>query len=1009
MDSSIVHINFQPPENSYCSKRQKYLNPSTTKSGLRVVEKILRQAKLCFHDVEMINAIYTAVNLAERDKQGQTISREILEKANAEIRQTTEENLTSNRLISFYHLEGFLREKTADADAEKDRLNSLKQNLPIKKIAKSLSFCCSEEQFAKEVRFFNVECEETEKTLSSKRKKFKLFNEKREKLKKLQLKFPNFYPHYFNELLELGHFTLYDHMIKIEEVFTRGANCAEEIKAIEDATGCITFVNIILETIAIIKQSVLESLAYQDTLPKKKVFFLLGNTKAGKSTTLCFLRGDKMYYENFGYSSKSDKEKIIGKNVWNSCTFLPFVQVVNDLVLIDFPGFEGTHGSFISLGVKLALHELVKNLSLNHSDNSVDKNPDNSVDNSPKILLLTPFSTEEAGNALITLKENTNALFENISACSLFGLTKYTKNEIFKDLEFKCKLLESKENFLKKKQGKAAKKVEELKKRIEKVENKVKKLEDEIRGLEDRQNEEQIEEKRNGLRRLQEKLNELQKQSKSKGDGSQTDSEKQLEEEIQQLKEDIPKLEERISELEKDILKQMGRLTEENAKTYDKSGHVVFDKLDSLEEFEYLEKLIKGASQLNPPKMHENIQLNAAERALLDAQFKEKLKGELRERLPEKLDKEEIVKKGLVPALLGDKFEIFFQKFDPSLQFEYDKAILEEVFKIYITKIIRTIRETKQIVEEIKNEELKGKIELLEEDAITIGVEYKTSQEQDEELQEQVQRDTFQQEIECLAQQKATDFEDSILQGFLRAIGFATSAEFLKRSGIESISKKEIIENYFEKINYFYSILDELGEIRLRVEKNKQLIELCTKALSYTSDEEFFCSVKNKIAKVRKLYGENEWDSSIKILKRRICDLLKNKKFVKGAQNRTSSVWYSLRKRFFRPNIKKMLIASLADKHKKMESVDAPKETESVCTPNEGTIIPRQQSIEGKILQSKSFVNVLFAEMVGDDCETTGEQYWRETERISKHLKLNLNSPLQRLMLASLILPKTSE
>lgn len=60
------------------------------------------------------------------------------------------------------------------------------------------------------------------------------------------------------------------------------------------------------------------------------------------------------------YESQSDEENLIGRPGEPSCTFLPNSAKAGDLIIIDFPGFEDTNGSLVSIGMQLALQALVE-------------------------------------------------------------------------------------------------------------------------------------------------------------------------------------------------------------------------------------------------------------------------------------------------------------------------------------------------------------------------------------------------------------------------------------------------------------------------------------------------------------------------------------------------------------------------------------------------------------------------------------------------------------------------
>lgn len=60
------------------------------------------------------------------------------------------------------------------------------------------------------------------------------------------------------------------------------------------------------------------------------------------------------------YESQSDEDNLIGRPGEPSCTFLPNSTQVGKFIIIDFPGFEDTNGSLVSIGMQLALQALVE-------------------------------------------------------------------------------------------------------------------------------------------------------------------------------------------------------------------------------------------------------------------------------------------------------------------------------------------------------------------------------------------------------------------------------------------------------------------------------------------------------------------------------------------------------------------------------------------------------------------------------------------------------------------------
>ena len=138
----------------------------------------------------------------------------------------------------------------------------------------------------------------------------------------------------------------------------------------------------------------------------RNLVFLLGGTGAGKSTALCFLRGDKMVKKDIYYESQSDSKGLIGHEGASSCTFLPTTEVVNDLAIVDFPGFDDTNGRFISLGMEFALKALIKNYQ-------------------PKILVLDAITNNEGRFAAAAqLGYRLTRVLDNKRNCIL-GITKY--------------------------------------------------------------------------------------------------------------------------------------------------------------------------------------------------------------------------------------------------------------------------------------------------------------------------------------------------------------------------------------------------------------------------------------------------------------------------------------------------------------------------------------------------------------------------------------------------------
>lgn len=142
-----------------------------------------------------------------------------------------------------------------------------------------------------------------------------------------------------------------------------------------------------------------------------QMLLLAGPTGTGKSTTLCYLCNHKMVLEGIKYVSKDDHKSIIGHALADSCTFLPNIEVVNDLAIVDFAGLGDTTSDTTALGIYMALKRVTKEYK-------------------PRILVLQSIKdkgerckyTEKLGEILGRLFQKEN--------CKL-GLTKYNHDNNF--------------------------------------------------------------------------------------------------------------------------------------------------------------------------------------------------------------------------------------------------------------------------------------------------------------------------------------------------------------------------------------------------------------------------------------------------------------------------------------------------------------------------------------------------------------------------------------------------
>lgn len=884
-----IPISVQPFEKSYCSKKKEYPIPLTSQEGLAVVEKILAQAQLCFHDLQAINSIYQAIDFAEQKFEcmaSSSISNLLIEAVMlrthttavslfdlsvedprsledmvsqsshwvatigsvihsihrkftkiedhignlvvGDVRRKIQAQTAVQHLISFYHLQNFLERSVGHPSLENLFKTFVKKIDEEKLLAKYLPLCHSPERFENDSALFglNKNKKEIRDILFFKKEKYQQILNRKESLTILQRNDPGIYPRYLNEILERGYIDLYDHLVEIkgkldqimkreEELGTVNTTLPEVINAIKNRMSSVTFANIVLETKSIIVQKIVNALPKD--LSQKKVFFLLGSTQAGKSTTLCFLRGDEIVFENFRYRLSNDPEEIIGQSLGVSCTFLPTVEEINNLILVDFPGFDDVNGPWIRLGMKLALKEAAKIVN-------------NLSDSGAHVLLMNPLLINNAGTPLDTLRAYLNKLFKNAQDCSIVGMTKYSQDDHFKkiqELQRKAELQRADREKIGRQREGLELAIPELRKLLA------------IPGNEYVQN--IIEMQETTLRNLQEQENALQP----------------LEEQGDETPE-IRDLREHIQEIEKLILRRLGI-----------NKFVSFKNLETSTELESTyEKLLNF--KLKPADLYQWVELDDEEKALVDFQFIERLKQELSAgevKLPAKEAKVE--KNGLIPTILGESVWKLFQEFAPNIRSEYDKKILESVIKIYVTEIMRDVNVISAKIKESDLEILKEELDKLIEESLETWRRFETKLEKrsskEDIVEKNVQNISLKQEIEARCKRKIDPSEQTFMVGFLKLLGLGETS--LAKGRIQAIIKeketKEVKNHYSLEINQIHKNLLKLQNIRTYVEKSHQLSELLNRPFEGDNLEH---SLVKRVQGVRELYSKEEWDKKINLL-----------------------------------------------------------------------------------------------------------------------------------------------
>lgn len=481
----------------YCSKRTiaSFPEPQTVESCQILFQGILCQDTLCCHDVKQLNQCFqklkgltqatpevvaTPLNnaLESVNERIQTLRKAVLGDSKESSRHDSQKILKSSRdsassFISLYHLNKFSELQKEIEAVFKELIEQWKKDEEsLQDIAGALPCCNSLSDFENDINALIPPplTAELKDLLDKKKNAFRKFetrkNEAVAKVKELQVirsQSPKQYPPYLDELLRNGYLELYDHLLRMDSsVINKDTSKIECIKKQPLSQNA----QIILQ----VREAIIQKVVSELSAVSEHVLFLLGGTKSGKSTTLCAFRGDEMEERDKSYISNTDKEGLIGHESTNSCTFLPTVIQRWDHAIIDFPGFEDTHGPLINIGMELALRHLINLLH-------------------PKILVLVSINdTEKKMDAIRKLQRRLERIVSNTKSC-LLGLTKYSqfsdmieKNQITKEEKRTNQLIaqlrapedQDERKAEEQKLGELSKKKEECEDRIKKVEEKIK-------------------------------------------------------------------------------------------------------------------------------------------------------------------------------------------------------------------------------------------------------------------------------------------------------------------------------------------------------------------------------------------------------------------------------------------------------------------------------------------------------------------------------------------------------
>ncbi|MFC2049505.1 hypothetical protein ACFLR2_02380, partial [Chlamydiota bacterium] len=351
-------------DRSYCGRnRASAPTPRTIEEGVRTIEIILMQSVLCSHAVDDLKRVYRDIELLERkvEKIPTCNSLHALEKVIERVERIFHSQTSAPLdLISLYHLQNFSPKKMPLNDCFITVLGRYKESpKELSEVASYLPNCSSVEALERDAQtLIGVNrsegitkiLEHKKEQIRSRELKERTIEQKKLELKALRRGDPDNYPPYFDELLEGGYLHLFEHLMIMKDI---SSPADREAKIKEMSFSLLS--HVVLETREAVVQKVISALSALP-LQGRTILFLIGGTGAGKSTTLCLFRGDKMQLiiPGFYYASQNDRDKLMGHKGATSCTFLPTTEVIGDLVVVDFPGFEDSNGRIIALGLECA-------------------------------------------------------------------------------------------------------------------------------------------------------------------------------------------------------------------------------------------------------------------------------------------------------------------------------------------------------------------------------------------------------------------------------------------------------------------------------------------------------------------------------------------------------------------------------------------------------------------------------------------------------------------------------
>ncbi|MDX8431071.1 MAG: hypothetical protein SNF33_04625 [Candidatus Algichlamydia australiensis] len=414
--SFVVNLSTRWSGNRYCSNGSA---PSFCSESVKSIEKILDQNTICIHNVKEIKKVYKKI-----DGLGKSYIVQLIEKKINSL--FSEKGVSADNLIFIYFLQKFVgAEQTVKAKVEKEvgaidsllkeKIQSIaNKSLEIEKLASKIPCCISIDHFEEDISFLLGSFEQNEKItriLDRKRRRIQAHQEKKQKIQNRMVELAvgsegteRNCSQYLYYLLDHGYVTLYDHVLNM-----RAFSTASERRSAVRRISVSELSQIVLE----MREAIIKKVESSISGSEQEVLLLLGGTRSGKSTTLSFLRRDEMKLNSDqNYEPIDGRDTIIGHDGAASYTFLPNIEVVDNLIIVDFPGFSDTKGRIIALGAEFALKALVEKYN-------------------PKILVIESVTnTDDGYEAIRRLRTRLDRILDKKENC-LLGLTKYTKKDAY--------------------------------------------------------------------------------------------------------------------------------------------------------------------------------------------------------------------------------------------------------------------------------------------------------------------------------------------------------------------------------------------------------------------------------------------------------------------------------------------------------------------------------------------------------------------------------------------------